>query len=299
VGLGAVYLRFRQKFGHGLRVAWYRDVVRPRILETPPVSGLLDDRCEIHAFTSQQDWLNLIWGLKSFYTFSGRHYRLCIHEDGSLDNVAFNHLATQFPDARVISRTEADQLVFEKLKDYPRTLAFRKTNLLAPKITDFIAYLQSDRMLVFDSDILFFGEPTVLLQRIESDDYRLNTFNSDFDSAYTIDPAKTEGLVKFRILPCFNSGLGLANRNSIRYDWLEEFLALPGITEGHFWRIEQTLYALCSSRYGTEPLPDEYKLYLQKGIGGRPFRHYVGAIRHLMYQEGICNLYKTGFLSSA
>jgi len=30
----ALVLSFRQKFGHGLR-AWYRDVVRPRILQRP------------------------------------------------------------------------------------------------------------------------------------------------------------------------------------------------------------------------------------------------------------------------
>ena len=295
MGLGAVYLRFQQKFGHGLRVAWYRDIVRPRILETTPVSELKDDRCEIHAFTSRQDWLNLIWGLKSFYKFSKRRYRLCIHEDGSLDTEAFEQLAKHFPDARIISRTEAEHRVFEKLKDYPRTLAFRKKNLLAPKITDFITYLNSDRMLVFDSDILFFKEPAILLQRIESKTYRLNTFNSDFDSAYTINPVETERLLNFKVLPCFNSGLGLAHKNSIRYDWLEEFLALPGITEGHFWRIEQTLYALCSSRYGTELLPDEYSLYLQKGIGDRPFRHYVGAIRHLLYSEGMREIIRLGY----
>ena len=32
------------------------------------------------------DWLNLLWTLKSFYLVSGRRYRLCIHEDGTLDD---------------------------------------------------------------------------------------------------------------------------------------------------------------------------------------------------------------------
>jgi hypothetical protein len=50
-----------------------------------------------------------------------------------------------------------------------------------------------------------------------------------------------------------NSGLGLTHRDSIRWD--EEFLALPDILNGHFWRIEQTPFALCSSRHGVELLP--------------------------------------------
>ena len=297
MGPGALYLRFHQKFGHGLRVAWYRDVIRKRILKTPPIRNLTDDRCEIHAFTSMMDWLNLVWALKSFYRYSKRRYGLCIHGDGTLAGSELEELKVHFPDARIVHRHKADDLVLHKLKDFPRLQEFRRNNLLAPKIVDFVSYLQSDRMLVFDSDILFFSEPTTLIQRIESEDYRLNTFISDFQSAYTIDPVKAEHLLNFKVLPCFNSGLGLAHKDSIRYDWLEEFLALPGITEGYFWRIEQTLYALCSSRYGFEPLPEEYTLYLDEGICNRPFRHYVGSIRHLMYKEGIRKLYKAGFLS--
>ena len=81
----------------------------------------------------------------------------------------------------------------------------------------------------------------------------------------------------------------------LNLDWIEEFLQLPGIL-GHFWRIEQTLYALCSSRYGVELLPEEYDVFLKGNVGERPSRHYVGAIRHEMYREGMRKLVKQGFL---
>jgi hypothetical protein len=32
--------------------------------------------CKLH--TSKNDWLNLVWTLKSFYISSGRRYALCI-----------------------------------------------------------------------------------------------------------------------------------------------------------------------------------------------------------------------------
>jgi hypothetical protein len=96
-----------------------------------------------------------------------------------------------------------------------------------------------------------------------------------------------------------NSGLGLIHRDSIRLDWIEEFLALPGILDGHFWRIEQTIYALCSSRFGVELLPAEYMVSLEKGLKNKPFRHYIGLIRHLMYQEGMAQLVRQGLLSSS
>jgi hypothetical protein len=264
---GALWLQVHQKFGHGLRAAWYRDVVRPRILSTPPVSDTNDKCCEIHVLTSKHDWLNLIWALKSFYVATGRRYALCIHEDGSLGDAELAALLEHFPAARIIRRAEADEKLADVLRGFPRSLAFRKTNLLAPKVFDFIAYLESDRMGLFDSDLLFFSEPKIYLRRVEDPAYGKNTFNADFGDAYTVEAESVRDLIGGKLLPRVNTGFGLVHRNSIRWDWTEEFLVLPGILEGHFWRIEQTLFALCSSRYGAELLPDEYTLRLDPGVG--------------------------------
>lgn len=293
---GALWLWTRQKFGHGLSTAWYRDVVRPRILRTPPVCGTTDSRAEIHVMTCSKDWLDLMWALKSFYWCSRRRYSLCIHDDGSLMPDQRSAVRQHFPDARLIDRAEADAHVLAQLQDFPRCREFRRTNLLAPKVFDFHAYLQSDRMLIFDSDLMFFQEPVALLSRIEDPDFRQNLFNEDCGHGYTVRPEEVRTRIGHELLPRINSGLGLIHRGSIRYDWCEEFLGLPGILEGHFWRIEQTLIALCSSRFGAELLPEEYTLYLGPGVARRPFRHYVGVIRHLMYREGIPTFVRTGLL---
>src|SRR6516165_8466887 len=164
---GALWLRLRQKFGHGLRVAWFRDVVRPRILATPPIADTTDNRCEIHALTSSGDWLNLIWTLKSFYVASGRRYALCIHEDGSLSETALMALRDHFPRARLIRRAEADMKLTQVLRGFPLSLAFRNANLLAPKVFDFAVFLETERMGLFDSDLLFFSSPADYVQRVE------------------------------------------------------------------------------------------------------------------------------------
>ena len=296
---GALWLWYRQKFGHGLATAWYRDVVRPRILKTAPIRDTTDATAEVHVLTRAQDWLDMIWALKSFYRASRRSYKLCIHDDGSLRPEQSAAILEHFPDARLIGRPAADQLVFEQLKDFPKCLAFRQTNVLAPKVFDFASFLQSDRMLLFDSDLFFFKEPTAMLRRIEDPMYRCNTFNADCGHGYTVQPDVVRERIGHQLLPRINSGLGLIHKGSIRFDWCEEFLGLPDILSGHFWRIEQTLIALCSSRFGAELLPDEYTLRLERGIGFRPFRHYVGAIRHLMYAEGIPALVRGGFLQDA
>jgi hypothetical protein len=295
ISLGSLILRFQQKYEHGLGTAHYRDTVRFRILNTQPIANTTDRTCEIHVLTYEKDWLNLIWTLKTFYHYSGRRYALCIHDDGTLTTENRATLQHHFPDARIIDRPTADKHVLKKLSAHPRCLEFRKTNHLSPKIFDFPAYLESDRMLLLDSDVLFFAEPTDLLERIENPNYQLNTVNGDVSSSYTIEPEVVQEKFGFKVIDRFNSGLGLIHKASLNLDWIEEFLALPDII-GHFWRIEQTLYALCSCRFGAELLPPVYDVHLEGDINGAPSRHYVGKIRHLMYGEGIRHLTKNGFL---
>ena len=288
-----IYL-LKLKFGDGLGVAYYRDVVRPRILEASPIQTS-DVACEIHVLTSSGDWLNLLWALQTFYLYSERRYALCIHDDGTLGNDACRAIRKMFPDARLIAKESADRRLQPILKGFPRSRDLRAVNTLALKVFDFPAFLESDRMMIFDSDILFFSKPEKLLAALETS--ASNTLNKDWRDGYTI-ARETVAKLDFDLPPLINSGLGLIHRGTLRLDWIEEFLALPGILS-HSHQVEQTLIALCSASYGFEMLPAEYDVY----TGGRreraPCRHYAGPMRPLMYSEGIRALVRHGLLSSA
>ena len=292
--IGRTTYHYRRRLRGGLRATYYREFIRQRVLRTEPVTATDDPTCEIHVLTSAYDWLDLVWALKSFYCASGRRYKLCIHDDGTLPPGAVTQLRRHFPAARIVLRAEADTTVLPSLSNYPLCREFRRTNHLSPKIFDFAHYLAAERMLLLDSDVLFFREPTELLRRIEDPGYVLNTVNGDVASAYTVEPVAAKERAGVDLIPRFNSGLGLIHKASLRLDWLEEFLALPGIL-GHFWRIEQTLFALCSGRFGCELLPPEYDVKLDGQAVG-PCRHYVGAVRQELYREGIARLVRGGFL---
>jgi hypothetical protein len=198
-------------------------------------------------------------------------------------------LRRHFPAARILDRAQAQAEVLASLIGFPRCHHFRSTNHLAPKVFDFYHYLASDRMLLLDSDVLFFAEPTELLRRIEDPNYKKNSVNGDVASAYTTTPEQVAERFGLQLIERFNSGLGLIHKPSLNPEWVEQFLGLPEIL-GHFWRIEQTLYALCSCKFGCELLPDSYSVFLDGTVGERQSRHYVGAIRHLMYSEGLKKL---------
>jgi len=292
---GALLLRFRQKWGKGLAVAYWRDWVRPKILHAAPICDNNDSTCEIHCLTCAGDWLNLIWALYSFYKISNRHYKLCIHEDGSLGPEAKDHLRRLFPLARLIERADADQAMQKILANHPHSAKYRNSNNLAIKVFDFFHYLEAERMFLFDSDLLFFATPEVLLTRIENTAYKLNSENRDMSTAYTVSTKELEKHLRFAIIEQFNSGLALIHKQSYDLDLVETALQIPGFLS-HFWRIEQTIFAILSSRFGVEHLPSEYDVRLGKGMEGLPSRHYVGAIRHLFYSEGIRYLYTSSDL---
>jgi hypothetical protein len=271
------------------RTRYYRDVVRPRIISTAPVRYIDDEALEIHVLTSDKDWLNLMWTLKSFYHFSPRRLSLCIHGDPGLSQEAIAGLRAHFSQARVITQDVARDEVLASLAAYPRCKQLRENNILSIKVFDFLHYLQSDRMALFDSDLLFFAEPTAWLAYANHPDRRVNVFNRDLATAYAVE----EHVIRdsgFVIHPEVNSGFGIVWKDSMPLDWIEEFLGIPGMLEGHFWRIEQTLYALCASRFGVELLPDDYRVFLEGPLGDRPYRHYVGAVRDFMYTEGMRKL---------
>jgi hypothetical protein len=268
------------------KIRFFRDFIRPRILKSAPVVDTNDVALEIHVLTSQKDWLNLLWTLKSFYHFSPRRLALCIHADPALSDGAVASLQCHFPKARVISQAVARGEVLDSLAAFPRCRQLRETNILSIKVFDFLHYLQAERMALFDSDLLFFAEPTAWLDYANDPDRRVNVFNRDVATAYAVDEQViTEA--GFAIHPEVNSGFGIVHKESMPLEWIEDFLSIPGMLEGHFWRIEQTLYALCASRFGVELLPDDYRVFLDGELGHRPFRHYVGAIRNMMYVEGM------------
>jgi len=271
------------------KMRYYRDVVRPRILNSAPVIDTIDEALEIHVLTSNKDWLNLLWTLKSFYHFSPRRLALCIHADPALSDGAVASLHTHFPKARVITQAVAREEVLDSLAAFPRCRQLRETNILSIKVFDFLHYLQAERMALFDSDLLFFAEPTAWFDYASDPHRRVNVFNRDVATAYAVDE---QVIIEagFAIHPEVNSGFGIVHKESMPLAWIEDFLSIPGILEGHFWRIEQTLYALCASRFGVELLPDDYRVFLEGNLEDRPFRHYVGAVRDRMYTEGVRRL---------
>lgn len=284
--IGRLLYQYRRRFGNGFRTAWWRDIRRKRVLASAPTRGLNDDRCEIHALTWSQDWMDLAWALKTLFHVSNCRFRLCIHDDGSLSKTALESLRYLFPDARVIQRLESDPRMDIALAAFPRCRALRDSNILSLKVFDFAEFLESERMMLLDCDILFYSDPTELMRRITDTHFTYNSLNKDWANGYSIDVEGCRDSLPFEVQPLVNSGLGLMHKASYCLDNFESWLALPDILS-HPHRIEQTLVGLACSAFGHEFLPTEYDVIMGPANDAVPAKHYTGPIRHMMYNEGL------------
>lgn len=277
----------RHYFRHGIRGAYGREIIARRILRCAPITGLTDVRCEIHVLTSRHDWLMLLWALRSFYRASGRNYRLCLHDDGSLLAADIAELRRQFPDARLISRAAADERLERLLAAAPICRSHRAANPLLLKTFDFEAFLESERMVVLDSDLLFFRAPEALLERIEKAGPIQNGFNRDWRYGYSVAWEELEARAPVPVESHINSGLGVLQRGTVSVEWCEEYFRKFPSLPSHPHRIEQTLIALCAARSGHSMLPAPYDVHDGATDFTRPMRHYSGSFRRRLYTEGL------------
>lgn len=274
----------------GLKGTLSYDRLRHQILTASPTPKLDDDAAEVHVITSKTDWLNALWGLFSFYRLSGERYRLCVHEDGSLEEAEFNAIRRIFPGCRIISEKEAQATVIPWLKNFPRCQLMRKLRFISQKEFDFNYYLEAEIGILFDSDLLFFRRPDFVCDELIKDRRAGNWVNRDVEPGLSIPSPDIERKFGFSVPSLYNTGWGTWHRGSIRNEDLEGFLEDFQVLD-HPWRFEQTLHALSSGKtVGAYLLPEEYDVYWGP-IKEKPvMRHYVGAIRHLMYSEGIRRL---------
>lgn len=288
--LGRVLYKIRQMPNYRPELLYYRDYIRWQILKSAPLTGTTDTSAEVHVLTSAKDWINTVWALKSFYAQVPVRYSLVIHGDPSLNKEHQTALAQQFPDARIIDEAVARQEIFKFLEPYPLCREIREERMIAAKLFDFPYFCNSDRIIMFDSDLLFFAPPKAFLDHISDETKRENIFNPDVQTAYSLELDEFARL-GVHVVPEINSGFGLVHRESATPETFEDLFKIPGVSSGHVWRFEQTMHALASSRFGVKTLPEEYRVQLTGDVGEKPYRHYVGAVRDKMYTEGMRKLH--------
>ncbi|MBD5781076.1 hypothetical protein IEN85_16375 [Pelagicoccus sp. NFK12] len=250
-----------------------------------------DSECEIHVLCSLSHLDMGIWSTWSFKKFYP-NYKLYIHSDGSLQEKHIKEWKRILPGSELISESDSDQQFNSLLSaKYPHISNFRKINPYSKKLIDFHLFGRAKKILMFDSDVLCFREPTEITKAIKCKE-RFIAWNKDTRNAYPCTIDEFAKYTNIRVLELFNSGLVVTKRfDNKHFEFIEtilEKLNTKNINKTN--NLEQALYAFCATRFeNAEPLPDNYTVYLGKTKKTTPVRHYVGVkrIRPRFFLEGL------------
>ncbi len=291
---GRLWWLFRRDWARGWSATWHDYQVCDRMAgwKNPNAKHPLQP-VAVHVFTGREQFRLARWMLASWFAWTGRNWEVVLHDDGTLDRSETACYLQAFTKSRLVERAEADDRMATALAPFPLCRQYRVRHPLARKIFDVPVFAEQERIILLDADVLFFSKPAEMLRWVDEGSEGC-WFNQDVQEASLVDPKEAEAEWKIKLWPKVNSGICLIYRNAIDLAFCEECLAHTPMLQDNLWRVEQTLFALCASRYGRGGLlPAEYEVSLAwNARPGAAARHYVGAVRDRFYGEGMCRLKK-------
>lgn len=266
---------------------------RAEMLPPRPVSAAADDEIHMLCGNSHVSMGRVcLWSLLRWLPFDVAVY---VHNDGTMTKEDEDAWRRSFPNLKIVSRADMEEsrAAFFAEGRYPRLREF-SSHLYSPKVIDFHLAGTSRRVIVLDTDILFFKRPDEFIetQREMAESGRpIFTFYDDTGNFYAA-PRKLIASKIGPILPRFNSGMCLIPRFGEKdFDLIEEILEkLDGTFPGairHLW-VEQTIYATTAARHEPRRMPRDYAV--GASTGRVISTHYAGHFRELFFTEGLARL---------
>lgn len=292
--------RTRTIRSNGVLWAYYKDIYARTILSTKPIVCDTEGRFELHTLACEQDLVNTLWSLKTFYHFSEIRPRLVVYDDGSLSEAAINTFLGHFVNCQIISRDRFHRDMEDFLKTHRATLSYSKIRSFycALKLLGPMYYTKSEFLLYLDSDVLFFKKPCEMLTYIESG---TPFYMSDYQDAYTYPVEFLNRLLKIELAHNINAGLFYVARSDFasNLDLVESyFKQIPEIEKQKYTlnRHEQTLASILLSKANAKRLSGDYQISKKPIDDKTTSHHFVNdGSRKYFYTAGLGWLKSGGF----
>jgi len=228
------------------------------------------------------------WALRSFLKYSELCPKIIIHDDGSITKNSARILESRFSNLKVLTRPEALKIL-EAREDFKniRDFSFKGHNIVMQFIDVFLLS-DTSKVMVMDSDILFFKKPQEIVDFINGQincDSLISRQPGSYD--LMIDDAYADKYHIYEKRADFmNSGMILFNKASISLHKFYEFFNNTKKEYGDFF-LGMSGWGCLISQTNFKFLPEDK--YILKG---RPteytvMKHFTGPRRHEFYAYGI------------
>lgn len=274
--------------------------LRKPYLTLPPVAVPGQDQdFSVHILLCNRDFEMSVCALRSFVFYCGRSFEFVIHEDGTLTQEQKKYLLKNFPKSEIIDYHRSLNLAKETFGENSEIYKMRQKGVLMLKLLDIKLFSTKKKVIVLDSDILFFKKPDEVLNAATRFDVP-NLFNKDVFPSLMASKEVLEDICAKKIPERINSGLSVVYRDAIDFVLLEKWLKELNDRKVDIilHRIEQSLITmLCvNHKSGIDYLPETYDVSFEKDVGQSVCKHYVGVIRHGFELEGLSYLEDKGIL---
>jgi hypothetical protein len=158
---------------------WYLEFLRrkyDRLVDSTPsyISNKDTADFEIHSLLGSRHVGMCLWSIKSFLHHSGRRFSVVLHDDGTLTRSDIKKLEHHLTGVQVIDKATADREIADKISPYSNVYAYRfgqlgktqwgkKMSVFALKLLDFNLLTNASKILVLDTDVLFFRQPDEII----------------------------------------------------------------------------------------------------------------------------------------
>ena len=286
------YIKEMVRYGYGpaslLNYFKNRVLARQIVKKMPRHKCEKQDNFEVHMLCQKSDVIPATWSLWSFLKNSRLCPKIVIHDDGSLNKSSADIFSEKFDNIEIIWKKDADELI-DKMSSSSIIKDYRKNgHPLILKLVDIILLSRAEKVMVLDSDVLFFKNPEEVVGFVKGRSNR-DALISQTGGGFTIK-VESSYLEKYDLtrknIEFMNSGIIIYNKPPISENKLSEYLENCELDMSDYF-VEMTGWNCLVGQTNYEFLPLDQYIIKGKPDSNTVAKHFTSPRRHEFYAYGI------------
>jgi hypothetical protein len=231
-----------------------RAMMEKRAVDLPSVSST-SGGLPIYFLTGKSYLYQTLYCIQSLVKVSAAKFQFILVDDGTFDSELTSRINTQLPGATIIIAEEIASNLAKLLPPdaYPYIHQKRKVYPHLKKLTDVHSLPENSWKVVLDSDMLFWSEPTELINWLHAPTQPLHMI--DCVEAYGYSKPLMEQLCGRPVTLLINVGAVGLKSQDINWGKLEEWIKVLEEQEGASYYLEQALTAMLIGDTAAAVLP--------------------------------------------